>query len=343
MGKVMSKLLTTAVLLTAFWANADSVTMIDGTTLKGKIKKIHEGKMVIGTDFSDDITINMDKVKDFQTDADVQVKTLDDQILIGSVVSDGSSVNVSKQQSQSSLKESKVKMLWLPGEKAPDFVAPFKKEWKFIAAGDWVKKTGNTDEDSIAAEFAGILEDMDDTLKIYLRYQWKKSNNEGVEDERLGGFDYEKRFGKRSSWYVRGELEKDKFEGIDLRATVASGYGYYFYKREDLKLRGRLGAFYRHESYSDDSDDNDTYGVDLGLRLDYTRPDTLGWYTDVNYTPSLESFSEYRFTHESAMTVPIGKTDWFVKLGLRHEYNTEAAEDKDKLDTTYFSRLELHF
>ncbi len=343
MGNVMTRLLATGIMVSSFWVTADSVTISSGSTIKGKIKRIHEGKMVLSTDFSEDVVINMDKVKEFKTDADVKIKTLDDQKLIGSVASDGKAVSVSTEQSTSSLKENSVRMLWLPGEKAPDFVAPFKKEWEFVASGDWVKKTGNTDEDSLSAEFKGILEGLDDTLKIYLRYQWKKSNNQGVEDERLGGFDYEKRFGERSSSYVRGELEKDKFEGIDLRSTVAFGYGYYFCKRDNLKLRGRIGAFYRNESFADETDSTDTYGVDLGLRFDYTRPDKLGWYTDINYTPSIEQFSEYRVTHESAMSVPVGDTDWFVKLGLRHEYNTEAPDDKDNLDTTYFSRVELHF
>ena len=99
----------------------------------------------------------------------------------------------------------------------------------------------------------------------------------------------------------------------------------------------------RHESYIIAVDTYETYGVDFGLNLTYTRPKQLEWYTNLTWTPSLEDFTQYRLTHESALSVPLGLSHWNFKLGVRQEYNTEATVNAATLDNTYFSRLELSF
>ena len=323
--------------------SADTVTTSNGVVLKGKVKKIHNGVMTLDTEFAGEISVKMDKVKSIKTDDPVSIETGDKQRLTGVVNVTEEKVLVNAEHAFSELRNTAVDMLWLPGEFSPDYIAPVKKEWKFTASGDWTKKTGNTDEDTIGVDFTGILADDVETLKLYMRYYWSKTGNVETDDELIGGIDYEKRFGKRSSWYARGEFEKDEFEGIDFRSTLAAGYGYYFYMKEELKLRGRIGGFTRYESYIDNTESSDSYGVDLGLRLDYQHKDQWGWYTDLVASPSIEDIEECRATHESAVVVPVGTTDWYIRLGVRHEYNSAAPGDKDHLDTTYFSRLEINF
>lgn len=339
-SKTMSSMMVAVMSLSSV---ADTVTTSDGVNLKGKVLKIHKGVMVLKTDFAGEINVQMDKVTAIKTDEAVSIETGDKQRLTGVLDASAEKIMVNSENSSSELKQGDVNMMWMPGDHAPDFIEPVKKEWKFVASGDWSKKTGNTDEQTLGVDFTGILADDIETLKLYMRYYWSETNDVETDDELIGGIDYERRFGERSSWYARGEFEKDDFEGIDLRTTLAAGYGYYFLKEERLKLRGRIGGFSRYESYIDNTESTDTYGVDLGLRLDYQHKDNWGWYTDIVASPSVEDISECQATHESALVVPVGTTDWYIRFGVRHEYNSEAPVGKDNLDTTYFSRLEINF
>lgn len=339
-SKTMSFLMVVMMAVSGF---ADTVTTTDGVILKGRVLKVHKGIMILKTEFAGEINVQMDKVTSIKTDEPVSLETGDKQRLTGVVDATAEKILVRAENSSSELKQGEVNMMWLPDDDAPDFVEPVRKEWKCVAGGDWTKKTGNTDEQTLGFDITGILEDDIETLKLYLRYYWSETNELETDDELIGGIDYERRFGERSSWYARGEFEKDEFEGIDFRSTLAAGYGYYFLKEERLKLRARFGGFSRHESYTDNTESSDTYGVDLGLRLDYQHKEKWGWYTDIVASPSVEDISECRATHESALVVPVGTTDWYIRFGLRHEYNSVAPDDKDHLDTTYFSRLEVNF
>ncbi len=322
---------------------ADKIVVTGGSVITGKIKQINKEKMIVSTDFSDDIVLSMDKVLEYKTDDEVKVRLTDGQVITGQLDSSNSGVLLKGKSTETKAGAKSVVMLWDPEENAPDYVEPIERKWKYKVGASWVKKTGNTDEEDLGINFNATLEDEKDTLMFYGRYNNNKTDGESTENERIVGVDYEIRFKERSSWYVRGEAEDDEFEGIDLRLTLATGYGYYFKNEEHNKLRGRLGVFYRNESYNSDKDDESTYGLDLGLRFDYQLPNNFAWYTDVTYTPSVESIDEYRITHESALVLPIGETDWSLKFGIRNEYNSEAPDDKDELDNTYFSILEVNF
>ncbi len=322
---------------------ADTVTTTDGVVLKGKILKIHKGVMTLQTEFAGDISVKMEKVTAIKTDKPVSIETDDKQRLTGVVDASAEKILINDENSSSELKQGEVNMMWLPSEDAPDYVAPKKKEWQFTASGDWTKKAGNTDEDNFGLQFNGVLSDDIESIRIYLRYVNEYTNNVETDEEIVGGLDYERLVTPRSSWYARAELEKDEFEGIDFRSTIAAGYGYYFMKKENVKLRGRIGLFSRYEAYTDAVENSDTYGTDIGLRWDYKLPEKFSWHTDLVATPSLEDPSKVRFDHESALRLPIGDTDWYFRIGVRHEYNSEALADKEYLDTTYFSRLEVNF
>ena len=54
----------------------------------------------------------------------------------------------------------------------------------------------------------------------------------------------------------------------------------------------------------------------------------------------LEDYRDYRICHESAFEIPIVASEiWKLRLGVMNDYNSRPAENKDYLDTTYFTRL----
>jgi hypothetical protein len=41
------------------------------------------------------------------------------------------------------------------------------------------------------------------------------------------------------------------------------------------------------------------------------------------------------------MDMPIGNSNWKLRLGIKNDYKSQPAEGREELDTTYYSRLML--
>lgn len=340
----MKKLiLATIMSLMALSTHADEIILQNGSIIKGKISKIFQDKLIITTDFSPEITVNFKKIKSFSTDKEQSVKLSDGQQFNGKIAYDGKAISVKGGIAKTTVDAKHFAMLWKKGEKAPDYKAPFKKHWVNTAAIDINKKEGNTDELNLSVQASATLKGEKDSLKLYTKIKRAESDGDKTSDERIAGVDYEYRFTKKNAWYLRLELEKDEFENLDLRTTVAAGYGRYFFDDKVKTLRGRVGTLFRSETYSNDENE-ETVGLDFGLNYTYLIKDFGNWYTNLTWAPSVEDFGNYRLNHESGLSLPVGSKDrWTVKFGIHHDYNSKPADDLKKVDTTYFSRLELKF
>jgi putative salt-induced outer membrane protein YdiY len=200
-------------------------------------------------------------------------------------------------------------------------------------------RTGNSEKFNTGGRIRATLQGPTDRLLIYLRWLYSREDGEKSEDEITGGIDFESDFGDVHSWYARIELENDDIKDLDLRTTAALGYGYYFLKEPSHILRGRTGVMYRHESYAN-QDSEQTVGLDLGLHHMYKFSDYWKLVNDITYTPSFEDIHDYRIYHESAFEVPLARSDiWKLQLGVRNEYDSQPADDSERLDTYYFSQL----
>ncbi len=326
---------------------ADTINLTNGSIINGTIKTIYEEKMIVSTDFAGDIVVDMNQVNGFKTDEDMNVKLKSGTQLTGRIDSSETETKIvaknEELNSETTARPKTVNMLWAKGDHAPDYTTPFKKEWRTVVSAGYTKKTGNIDEASANVGVVATLAGEKDKLKLYARYTNTETENTRTDDETILGIDYEALFNEKGSWYTRAEVEKDPFEDIDLRLTLAGGYGHYFIKEDRISLRGRVGLFYRHESYKSNRADDSTWGPDLGIRYEYTSLNDWSWYTDLTYTPSIEDISDGQATHESAFIAPIGATDWAFKIGVRHEFNNTPSTGKERLDTTYFTNLQLNF
>ena len=343
----MKRVLWSFMAVVGGFAVADTVVLKNGSIINGDIITIYQEKMVVKTDFSDDLSIDMGKVKSYQTDADVKVELESGTTLVGTVNSSEENTKITSKTDElklnSEIKPKSVKMLWPKGDDAPNYKPPFKKVWSTTLAASYVKKSGNTEETEYHLSLESILKGEMDTTKLFVRYQNTSKSGERTNDEVIAGVDYEHRFKGVSNVYARAEVERDPFEDIDLRLQIAAGYGRYFINKERLKLRARLGVFFRHEAFSSTRAPINSWGPDLGLRLDYASLNDWSMYSDLSYTPTVEHFQNCLIKHESAFVAPIKGTDWSLKLGVRHEYNSNSSAGKKDLDTTYFTNLQLKF
>ena len=337
-----SVFITIFVFTTQLTLFADRVELQDGTVLRGQITAISAGQYQLETDFGT-LNISPQKINSFKTDKDVYVALKSGSTLRGMLDYKNHRTNIHTGAGLVDISQDEILALWLEGQQNPLLPTLEERKWKYEAVLDISGKTGNSERISTAGSFTATLATQKDQLQLYIHGERAKNNKEISVEELIGGIDYENRFSPPHSWYARAELERDLVEGIDLRATAAVGYGYYFINQEWHELRGRIGFQVRQEDFDDDQTDSETIpALDLGLYWRYDLGDWGRWITDISYYPSLEDADNYRATHQSSLEVPLARSDfWKLRVGAENEYNSEPAPDIKRLDTTYFLRLVL--
>ncbi len=322
---------------------ADTLVLGDGSVIKGTIQKMAAGKVTIQTDFAGTLTIAADKVARFSFESPVHVALKSGNRFFGKAERTATELKVRTADGVLTAKPDTIVAAWRDGVRNPLAPPPPKpREWKYEIAVDVTGKTGNTEKLGAGAGFKAVLASEKDRLGFHLRGTYSRENGSTTVDNARGGVDYENFFSPRQSWYARTELERDRVIGLDMRATAAFGYGYYFLKSPRHVLRGRLGALYLHESY-DDGRSNTSPGVDLGLHHMLMLGNWGKLVTEVVYTPSLDDLHDYRIRHETSLDLPLGASkNWKLRLGIGNEYTSIPAEGSERLDTTYFSRLVLN-
>lgn len=338
-----------AVLLLALTGEAATLVLKDGSSIAGELEKIHEGTVYFRTSFAGVIEVPLDQVSGLDSLEAVNVRTAEGEVFQGPVRTEGGELEVASAAGTVRTGLDTVVAGWETGGRDPIVAAREAelegqlRKWTYMAGVDISGSDGNSDDfaSSIVAE--AKLEGPSDRLSLYGSYKYKETDGVRAEDEQIGGIKYTNFFTEKWGWYVREELERDTFEGIDFRTTTAAGLTYRFIKRERLSLEGSAGITYRYESFTDAGVESDgSPGLDLGLDLNWQFADWGRLVSSLSYTPSFDDFGQYLIQHESAVDIPLAKSDkWFLRFGISNDYNSEPSGGRKELDTSYFARLLL--
>ncbi|MBC8348314.1 MAG: DUF481 domain-containing protein [Verrucomicrobia bacterium] len=237
--------------------------------------------------------------------------------------------------------------LWRESEQDPVTVAKDKlakanrMKWKNSMGFDLAGSSGNTEDFGLGLRADSTYGNKLRTVDLYLSYNNSHKESATIVDETKGGAEYASQFTDHLGWYAKTDLESDRLEEIDIRATVASGLKYIFWNEDDRNLSLRAGAAFRYEAYQEGSgNDLDDPAIDFGLEHSHRFSDLLSVETDVTIVPSITDFSNYLLTQDSALVVPLGKkSPWKIRSGLSNSYNSTPAPGKEGLDLKYYIRL----
>ena len=237
--------------------------------------------------------------------------------------------------------------LWRESEQDPVTVAKDKlakanrMKWKNSMGFDLTGSSGNTEDFGLGLRADSTYGNKLRAVDLYLSYNNSHKEDVTIVDETKGGAEYASQFSDHLGWYAKTDLESDRLEEIDIRATVASGLKYIFWNENDRTLSLRTGAAFRYEAYQEGSGNNlDDPAIDFGLEHSRRFSDLLSVETDVTMVPSITDFSNYLLTQDSALVVPLGKkSPWKLRSGLANSYNSTPAPGKEGLDLKYYIRL----
>lgn len=214
------------------------------------------------------------------------------------------------------------------------------RKWKYRFGLNWEGKKGNYNTSHTGFTAGAKYEKEELRINSYLNYDYETDNGREVRNQLLTGLDYEDKF-KMQSWYNRSEFEKARVKQIDYRLFTALGYGYYLSKDAKLETRIRLGGFVRSERYFGGDQQLET-GLDTGFYNRYVFPNQWRIETDLTYQPDFKDLKNFIARHESFLEIPLdtGKV-WNLRLGIRQEYDSMAAEGRKNTDHTVYMRIML--
>lgn len=331
-------------------ARADTVYTTDGSMLVGKIVSWSGGKLKIETSIAGALELDASQVKSMVFDEPMNIELKSGDRLVGpaKTSADNSATVIESSVGAIAVPSEKIGNIWAQGADPPEVVEAKKQAEATLAEyqPDWVttleagvsRQEGNTDNLEARGRFEVNRTTKRDRLTFYLAANYQEQNSVRSANEYYGGIKYKNLVTDRLFWYTRTELEYDEFENLDLRATAAVGYGYFWIKEETAEFNTRAGLGYRHESY-DNGDTNDDFFLDLGYDLDWDIREWVKFTHSVTYSPAFDRFSDYRLNVDTAFLLPLQNDDIALKLGMENDYNSNPQPGIDRLDNKYYANI----
>ena len=338
------KTITYALLLSVaiFGANsalADVVITKDGARLAGTITLIDKDKIFLDTAYAGSIEIAQDQVASFETKDAVNVRLADGMTASGPIEPTAEdSIRIRANEGPKTIETAQIAASWRPGAEDPEVVRN-RRVWQYDASVDIDGETGNSEEFEVEARLAARLKGPNDVFGVYIEYEFTEEDNVQTDDRIQGGAGYESFFSEVMGYYIRGELEKDRTEDIDLRALGSGGLSYRLINQSNQSLILRTGAGYETTSFSNANDDVSGATLEFALNHSYSFKDSFRIVSQVVYIPEVEDFDNYRIEFDSGVELPFGRNEnWAIGFGIENEYESQRNADRD-LETTYYTRL----
>jgi putative salt-induced outer membrane protein YdiY len=343
--------------LAAFWivaalcaseSRADVVATLDGANLVGKITKVTPTELELDTAYAGVIVVKMDQVKSLETTNPITTKLTDETTVTGTtVLGEDKVLRITAEGQSTTAGIDRLMASWAPDKTPPPESGYDPRHWIYSIGANIAGKNGNSDEFSSNVLLDFSLVTRLDELRLYGSYTNAEQESEETSDEAIVGASYTAFFNDPWGWYVRGEAERDEFEDIDMRTTLAAGLSWRPINNDVRMLKFFAGLGYRAEAFDDGTNENSpTFDAGLNHRWKVTP-----WFelkNDVTYTPAIDDFGDYLLVQDSALEMPIGTEasvtrSWILRVGVRNDYKSEPAPDRDELDTTYYTRLLMRF
>ena len=324
----------------------DLIVTKDGSRIKGELILFEDGNLTFQTKFAGKICVSTNEIDSLQTDSAISVRLADNRTFQSKILlADDSKILIEENQLTPSFTE--VKHLWPTENDDPQIVEMQKKakelvmSWKNSLGFDLTGASGNTESFGVGARLDSQYGNKLRKYDMYLSYNNSSKKDQTIVDETKLGVEYDSRFYELLSWYAKTDLENDRLEEVDLRATTALGLKYLWIDDKPYKFSVRSGLAFRFEEYGLASQENvDALALDFGIEYTHNIKELFNLESDITIIPSVEELSDYLITKDTALVVPLAKSsNWQLRTGLDGTYNSTPVKNKEELDLKYYMRL----
>ena len=325
---------------------ADKVVLKNGSVLIGSVVNSVDGNLTIETDFAGKLKIPLSRISSMSSEVAISLR-LDDNRTFNQVVTPAPEGKVGLQDNDMTFDFERILHIWT--EDSDDPLALIQKQrqkallmqWTHSLGFDFTGSSGNTSDFGLGLRADSSFGNKFREYDLYLAYNNSSKHDVTVVDETKFGAEYDSKFYEKLAWYAKTDLENDRLEKIDLRATAALGLKYFWIKKDSYALSARSGIAFRLEEYH--SSNNSTLSepaLDFGLEYSRKIRNFLSLEGDLTYVPSVNDFTDFLLSNDIALVVPLDKEEsWNLRSGISGTFNSTPAVDKDELDLKYYLRL----
>ena len=347
-------------------AAVDTITLKDGSVLKGKIKRVEDDDLVLDTDYADDVEIDVDHIVGIESNQHYTVRLIEGEKTSGYLTFSNGKIVLRKEPPAASEPEATAspRAVDLADPQATATTPPStptgEREFSFDDV-DWIREKETylryEAEVNIGAQVARGNTDTTDlhldalfqptfgwnTIRFLGEFDKKEADGDTTTNRWLASLEYEREIGRR--WFVgaANSYLSDSQRDLDLRIIAAAGVGYRFFDEDPTFLSVMPGIAYVIETF--EGGDSDANYVAFRWKLDFSRDlykDDITLYHNHQYLNSLQTLSDINIETKTGIEFDLA---WDLKLSaeFQSQWDNKPASDADKLDTRYILKIGYEF
>jgi hypothetical protein len=332
-----------AIVVGAAGAHADEVRLTNGDRLTGTITRVADGALAISTELVGDLSIPMDKVETFSTDAPIELHLED-----GSVVHQAVEAGVPGEIRTAGGEVVGAQTIPLTAISA---VNPEYDAWSgSISAGALVTR-GNSENETLNADVEIVRRGRRDRLTLganYLttRQETSDGDEETTADTWTADGKYDFFHTQRFYTYAGARAERDRIAEVLLRFIPSLGVGYQWYQGPNFLFDTEAGLSWVFEeldcendppgsgSCTDEIISEDHLAARLAYHGLYHARDGLTLFHNIEYFPSLEDVGDFNVITDAGVRVSL-IAGLFAELKGELRHDQTPAPDADRNDWRY--------
>lgn len=298
-------------------SKADQVTVENGDRVSGTIVKSDRNSMTMKTEFFGEVTIPWDSIREIISDQELFVTAANGQVLVGTVSTTGSRLQVRispadtvavemavvenlRSQAAQDAYEAEIERLRDPG--LLDF-------WSGYIDGGFSFSGGNADTSAIVTSMRTRRSTQRDKISIYATTLFAQTSTSGVSETTAnairGGTRYEVTVSDRLFTFGFLDLEFDEFQDLDLRSVLGGGLGWRLQNTDRTVFNVFSGGSFNQEFFT--SETRRSGEILLGQELTYQLVESTALSERFSFYPNLSNTGEYRFQFDSTLTTELAK------------------------------------
>ncbi|MCA1621673.1 MAG: DUF481 domain-containing protein [Acidobacteria bacterium] len=300
-------------------ALADQVNLKNGDRLTGTIVKYDGENLVLKSVFAGEVKIQWDAVERVTSDHPLYVTSQDGRVLVGTVTAAEGVFEVQTSDAgKVALAKDAVRLIRSKEEQAAyEAELPRQQQavWSGSADAGLSATRGNADTLIISLGSQVARTTQRDKLSFYAASLFARNSTTGVSvttaEAIRGGARYDRDISDRLFGFALTDLERDKFQQLDLRLVFGGGLGIHARRTERTRLDIFAGGSYNREKFSTGLTRNSAEAL-VGEELSYKLSESTTLAQRAVLYPNLSEFGEYRFAFDLT-----GVTRLTRQLGLQ--------------------------
>ncbi|MGE4286579.1 MAG: YdiY family protein [Phycisphaerae bacterium] len=317
---------------------ADVIYLSNGDRLTGDIKTMINGSMVLDSALAGEITIALENVSSFETEAPIELHLADGSKL-NQPVSKSSDGSIETKETDL-LKAQKVSISSISAVNPP---APEVPRWKGDIVGGVTVSNGNTEKKTYNFSAKASKRTEFDRLSLSADLGKSEEQEDTTENWWKTKAKYDYFLSKKLYSYLDGRYETDKIANLERRILIGGGFGYQWIESDEMNFNSDLGVASRYEKFENDPDASSEFSGQLGYYFDCRLSKNLNFVNELTLYPSFENISDEYYVSTYAQLKYQLNESMFMSFKTILDYDKSPAPSTEASDTKYIFGVGMSF